>query len=311
MSLLTRHTGAGWSSRRRASRLDGAYARTHPEICAGPLRRARRQATPGGAWTATDAGPRLRALLHDRRGPGREPASASPSCFGIREAERGGTAPVSQRAGPRVETFKSLPPTGSRDRTCRRYRPQRRQERAAWEGRSAVLVVEDEGCACEAHRRGDAPRRRVTPSSRRARHRARPRPLAASSPRGDPTSCITDVVLPRPERTRDGRQLRTSPAPACAALLMSGYLDRLLSGQRAAEVTTPFLGKPLRSTACCGRCAGVGSGRCLRCLECAARILVVDDSRPRACDARAEPHRAGFFTSDQRRGAARWPWERR
>jgi two-component system, cell cycle sensor histidine kinase and response regulator CckA len=205
--------------------LDEAYARTHPEV----------------VLSVGDTGEGMEPVTLSRvfepffttKEVGKGTGLGLAVVFGIVK-QAGGSLSVYSEAG-RGSTFKIYLPRVDDDLPT----PPTVAPEGPRGGTECVLVVEDE----------DALRGIVVETLRDAGYAvleaAEPRAaaaLAASSPRAIDL-LITDVVLPGQSGPDTAVELRKS-RPRMRTLLMSGYTDRLLNGQRNVEITTPFLGKP-------------------------------------------------------------------
>jgi two-component system, cell cycle sensor histidine kinase and response regulator CckA len=211
--------------------LDETYARSHPEVRPGRYVMLAIGDTGEGMDAKTLA--RIFEPFFTTKGPGRGTGLGLAVVFGIvkqsfgfvsvySEPGRGSTFKVYL---PRVEDQESTLPAISRE--------------GPKGGSETVLVLEDE----------DALRGIVVEILREAGYTVleATQPAAAAAIAAHSSQAIhlllTDVVLPGQSGPETAIQLRDA-CPGMRVLLMSGYTDRLVGGQRSAGVALPFLSKP-------------------------------------------------------------------
>jgi two-component system cell cycle sensor histidine kinase/response regulator CckA len=212
--------------------LDEAYARSHPEARPGPHVLLAVGDTGEGMEPGTLA--RIFEPFFTTKEPGKGTGLGLAVVFGIVK-QNGGSLSVYSEPG-HGSTFKIYLPRVFEEEMAVSA-PVREAARG---GPETVLVVEDE----------DALRGIVVETLREAGYTVfdAPDPRAAAALAARSAQAIhlllTDVVLPGQSGPETAMELRTA-RPGMRVLLMSGYTDRLLNGQRSViDVATPFLSKP-------------------------------------------------------------------
>ncbi len=211
--------------------LDEAYARSHPEIHAGP--HVMLAVSDTGEGIGPGALGRIFEPFFTTKGPGKGTGLGLSVVFGIVKQSRG-TISVYSEPGlgstfkihlPRSVATEAPTPTGAPE--------------PARGGSETVLLVEDE----------DALRAVVGEALREAGYEVLEAPdsqaaiLVGARSGQEIQLLISDVVLPGQSGPDLAARLRES-RPGLRVLLMSGYTDRMLNGGSAVEAGTPFLGKP-------------------------------------------------------------------